>query len=181
MIAAILLAAGGGWLLRGGPPTSSVPAADGLYTLQGEVIRVIDGDTIVLRSEGRARHVRLASIDAPETGGRDRQGQPFGQASRRSLDALVAGRSLAARCYERDGYGRDVCDLPLPGGQTANRRQVQAGMAWANRQNHGNYLRDPAIADLESEARRSRAGLWAQGPAVAPWEWRQRCWNQGRC
>ena len=145
------------------------------------VERVIDGDTVVLRVDGRARRVRLASIDAPETGGRDRPGQDFGQASRRALEALVAGRDLAARCYERDSYQRDVCDLPLPGGDTANRRQVQTGMAWANMQGRGKYLRDPAIAQLERQAREAGAGLWAQAPAVAPWEWRRRCWNQGQC
>src|SRR5690606_34941442 len=108
------------------------------------------------------------------------RGQPFGQASRRALDALVAGRTLTARCYERDGYGRDVCDLPLPGGDTANRRQVQSGMAWANRQAGGKYLRDEAVAELERQARGAGSGLWAQ-EAVAPWEWRRRCWNQGQC
>src|SRR5690606_6535280 len=102
-VAAVLLAAAGGWLLRAGYAPAPAPAAPDTYALQGVVVRVIDGDTIVLRAQGRARRVRLASIDAPETGGRARRGQPFGQASRRALDALVAGRTLTARCYERDG------------------------------------------------------------------------------
>lgn len=178
-----LAAAVGGWWLRGaptGPGSASEAPGPGVYALQGAVVQVIDGDTVVLRAGGRPRHIRLASIDAPETGGRDRQGQPFGQASRRHLDGQVGGRTLSARCYERDSYGRDVCDLLLDGGDTASRAQARAGMAWANRQGGGKYLRDPVVGELEGRARASRAGLWSQ-PAVAPWQWRQRCWNQGQC
>ncbi len=111
----------------------------------------------------------------PETGhGRRRPGQPYGQAARKALSDLVAGRTLALRCYEQDRYGRDV---PLPGGGTANRAMVETGLAWANRQGGGKYLRDEAVAGLERRARDQGLGLWHQSGAVAPWDWRWQCWD----
>jgi endonuclease YncB( thermonuclease family) len=158
-------------------------AAGPRYTLEGRIVHVADGDTVTLLAGDGQHRIRLASIDAPETGhGRDKPGQPYARASRRSLEQMVAGRTLQARCYEKDRYGRDVCDLPAQGGQeTANRRQVAAGYAWANTVRHGEYLRDKALPALERQARDARKGLWAQPGAVAPWVWRHECWNERKC
>ncbi|MGE4451226.1 thermonuclease family protein [Castellaniella sp.] len=152
--------------------------AAGPYALSGRIVAVSDGDTLTLLA-GRDRHrVRLASIDAPETGhGRQRPGQPFAQAARKALADLVAGKTLTLHCFEQDRYGRDVCDVPLPDGRTANRVMVETGLAWANRQGGGKYLRDEAIAGLERRARDRRLGLWSQAGAVAPWDWRWQCWD----
>ncbi len=68
-------------------------------------------------------------------------------------------------------------DVPLPDGRTANRVMVETGLAWANRQGGGKYLRDEAIAGLERRARDRRLGLWSQPGAVAPWDWRWQCWD----
>jgi micrococcal nuclease len=156
----------------------SAARAAGTYVLSGRVVDVSDGDTLTLLV-GRDRHrVRLASIDAPETGhGRRRPGQPYGQAARKGLADLVAGRTLKLQCYERDRYQRDVCDVPLPDGRTASRVMVETGLAWANRQGGGKYLRDDALAGLERQARDQRLGLWRQAGAVAPWDWRWQCWD----
>jgi endonuclease YncB( thermonuclease family) len=159
-----------------GPGQSAVAA--GAYTLAGQVVDVSDGDTLGVLV-GRTRHrVRLASIDAPETShGRQRPGQPYAQAARKALSDLVAGRSLTLRCYEQDRYGRDVCDVPLPDGRTANRAMVESGMAWANLQGGGKYLRDASLSSLERQAREQHLGLWRQPGAVAPWDWRWKCWD----
>ncbi|AOB33505.1 hypothetical protein AKI39_07470 [Bordetella sp. H567] len=164
-------------------PRGPAAAARPGYTLEGRIVRVADGDTVsLLGSNNRQYKIRLASIDAPETGhGKDKPGQPYAQASRRNLESLVAGHTLTARCYEQDQYGRDVCDLPLDGGETANRRQVAGGFAWANTVRRGEYLRDASLPALERAAREARKGIWAQPGAVAPWVWRFDCWKQRLC
>ncbi len=93
----------------------------------------------------------------------------------------MAGRTPTARCYEQDQYGRDVRDLPADGGETANRRQVAAGFAWANTVRRGEYLCDASLPAVERAAREARKGLWAQSGAVAPWEWRFDCWKERKC
>ncbi|MGB6007335.1 thermonuclease family protein [Castellaniella sp.] len=146
--------------------------------MSGQVVQVADGDTLTLLVGRQRQRVRLASIDAPETGhGRAQPGQPYGQAARKALADLVAGKTLTLRCYEQDQYGRDICDVPLADGRQANRLMVAGGMAWANRQGGGKYLRDAGLADLERQARQQRLGLWRDPKPVPPWEWRWKCWK----
>lgn len=152
------------------------------YTLEGKVVRVSDGDTFTLLSRGAQRRIRMASIDAPEIGKDAGQpGQPFGRASRSALAALIAGKTLRVDCYEQDQYDRDICDVPLPGGMSANQKQVAAGMAWANMQGRGKYMRDSSLPGLQQRASRERKGLWQDAHAVQPWVWRYRCWRQQQC
>ena len=153
----------------------------GQYALTGKVVQVSDGDTINLLVDKTQRRIRLASIDAPETShGSDRPGQPFGEASRKNLADYVAGKTLTLTCYEKDHYGRDVCDVPA-NGTTANRLQVQDGMAWANQQAKGKFLRDKALVGVQNDAQKKKLGLWAEPGAVAPWEWRVVCWQNKKC
>ena len=155
--------------------------ASGQYALTGRVVQVSDGDTINILTDRQTHRVRLASIDAPETAhGSARPGQPFGEASRKALAEYVAGKTLTLICFEKDHYGRDVCDIPV-GDTTANRLQVKNGMAWANQQGGGKFLRDRSLTELEKHAKSVRAGLWAEPKPVAPWVWRQTCWQKHQC
>ena len=155
--------------------------AAGKYTLSGKIVQVSDGDTVNILVNQQTHRIRLASIDAPETAhGSARPGQPYGEASRKHLADYVAGKTLTLICFEKDQYGRDVCDIPV-GDSTANRLQVQHGMAWANQQGGGKYLRDPKLVELEKKAKQSKLGLWAEPQAVAPWVWRHDCWQKQKC
>ena len=144
----------------------------------------------------RHERVRMASIDAPETTKDSTQlGQPVAQASRKALDDLIYGKQLTVLCFEQDRYQRNVCDVPLPekidtarvcheslqGKVTANQCQVAAGLAWANMEGHGKFMRDRALPNLEASARKARRGIWGQSKQVPPWQWRYDCWKQGRC
>jgi endonuclease YncB( thermonuclease family) len=158
-----------------------VAQASGTYALTGRVVQVSDGDTINLLVDNQRQRIRLASIDAPETGhGKDRPGQPFGDASRKNLAQYVAGKTLTLTCFEKDRYDRHICDIPVEG-TTANRLQVEQGMAWANQQARGKYLRDKSLPALENAARQKKLGLWSEPGAVSPWEWRTACWKNKKC
>jgi len=179
VVAAVALAAAG----RGGGASDSMAQdGGGPFQLRGRVVHVADGDTFTLLVDGRREKIRMASIDAPEVAkDSQRPGQPVAQASRKALGGLIAGKTLALDCYERDHYQRSICDVPLADGSTANRRQVQRGMAWANMEKRGQFLRDARMPELEREARQSRLGIWGQGRPVPPWVWRYQCWKQAQC
>lgn len=161
--------------------TPAVQAAPGAYNMTGKVVRVSDGDTVNLLVGSKQERIRLASIDAPETAhGSSQPGQPFGEASRKNLAQYVAGKTLTVVCFEKDRYERHICDIPVDG-TTANRLQVEQGMAWANQQAKGKYLRDRTLIDLEKAARQKKLGLWSEPGAVAPWTWRVQCWKNKKC
>lgn len=164
------------------------------YILSGRVVRVADGDTFTLRVGNQNNSVRVASIDAPETQGQDRPGQPYAQVSRRKLEELIANKNLDLLCYEQDHYGRHVCDVPLkcdaqtscdPQSEgnttTASRVLVKSGLAWANEEKQGKFLRDLSLREMEKQARSQRLGLWQDSDPIQPWVWRYQCWRQKQC
>ncbi|NYT63852.1 thermonuclease family protein [Alcaligenaceae bacterium] len=162
--------------------TTGSQITSGGYTLTGRVVRVADGDTFTLLVDGKQQKVRMASIDAPETTkGSKQPGQAHAQAAKDALAALIAGKTLSINCFERDRYDRNVCDVPLGNGVTANQKQVAAGLAWANMEGRGKFMRDPKIPPLERQAKDAKKGIWSQPGAVSPWAWRYQCWKQQQC
>jgi micrococcal nuclease len=146
-------------------------------------VSVEDGDTVkVVTSSMSYFTVRLASIDAPETSHRSgtKAGQPFSDAARRYLSSLVLGKALTLRCYGPDRYERQVCDIRVAD-TSVNRAMVEAGLAWANVSSGGRYLRDKSLVEVQARAREQRLGLWRDRDPVAPWVWRQQCWQGGVC
>jgi len=145
--------------------------------LTAKIIHVDDGDTVVALTANHDRlRIRLASIDAPETGhGNCRPGQPWSTQAKNRLAALVLGKTVPLHCYDTDHYGRAVCDVLVPGG-TANHTLVAEGLAWANQAAGKRYVRDTEVVRTEGAARAARAGLWQDGGATAPWIWRRTEW-----
>ena len=122
--------------------------------LFGEVARVIDGDTVVVSSDGSTTRVRLAGIDAPELD------QPFGLEAKHFLEQQVEGKTASLLCPRRDRYFRLLCQLKIEE-QDINRLLVQQGLAWGE----GEYY-----SDMEA-ARQQRLGLWQDANPVSPKQW----------
>lgn len=139
------------------------------YQLSGRIVRVADGDTVVLRhGELQLSRIRLSGIDAPEIAhGEGKPSQAFGRQSKESLSSLLQDKDVIAECSGKDRYGRDVCRL-LVAGADANLEQVKRGMAWVFRR----YTNDPEYYSAEKKAVSSRTGLWAGESPIAPWDWR---------
>ncbi len=129
----------------------------------GQVVRVLDGDTIEVLIGGRTVRVRLHGVDCPE------RGQAFGTAARRFTAELCFRRTVALRSYQTDRYGRLLADVVLPDGRVLNHELLRAGLAWWYR----HYAPgDLTLAALEEEARAARRGLWAEANPVPPWDYR---------
>jgi len=180
------------WLDRDGASTSSTfpPARAGVAMVpsgrfKAHVVRVADGDTLTVQtSNGRQIKVRLARIDAPETGhGTKRPGQPFGEASTRSLRQLVGNNTVSLNCLETDRYQRHVCWV-YAGGVNVNLEQVKRGLAWVYRPPRASrreLLALSPLMDAQDAARRARRGMWIDADPTAPWSWRRDCWQAGKC
>lgn len=64
-----------------------VAAAANAEEFSGTVMRVVDGDSLMVQLHGRQVRVRLKEIDAPELK------QPFGEESQQSLAQICAKKS----------------------------------------------------------------------------------------
>jgi endonuclease YncB( thermonuclease family) len=156
----------------------SPPAYPSTTVVEGLVVKVADGDTItVLDSKRRQQRVRIAGIDAPE------KGQPFGNASRKSLSAMAAGKEVRVEFTKYDRYGRIVGkvlvrppDCPTCGKTLdVGLAQVTTGMAWWYRYYaHEQSPEDQGRYELaEQEAKAKKRGLWQDKNPEPPWEWRR--------
>ena len=138
-------------------------------TLTGRVIRVTDGDTIVVLDSANVQHkIRLTGIDAPE------RKQAFGTKSKDNLSESVAGKFVVVEHEKRDRYER-ILGKVLLNNQDMNFEQVKAGLAW-----HYKYYQKeqtPAdrvkYSDMEREARMEKRGLWYEANPVPPWDYRK--------
>jgi endonuclease YncB( thermonuclease family) len=138
-------------------------------TLTGRVLRVIEGDRIVLLTPGGAQQqVRLLGIDAPE------RGQTDGARSQDYLAERLTGRFVVVVYQRRDRFGAIIGQVRL-GGVDVNLEQIRAGMAWYYRHQATELTPSERIVyeQAEQEARREHRGLWAGESPVSPWEWRQ--------
>lgn len=138
----------------------------GAEILTGQVIGVIDGDTVVFREDakGQKMTVRLAAIDAPE------KVQPVGGAARQALSEAVFLQTVRVETHGRDDYGRTL-GVVYVGAASINLRQVREGWAWAYRSHLG--ADGPRLLAAEAEARSQRRGLWRDAAPQAPWEFRR--------
>ena len=139
-------------------------------TLNGKVVKITDGDTlVVLDAENTQHKIRLSGIDAPETN------QPFGKRSKEALSALVAGQRVEVDWHKLDRYGRIVGKV-IAQGKDVNLAQVRTGMAWWYRK----YANEQSLVDqglyeaAEAKARVTGVGLWGDKDPIAPWDWRKR-------
>jgi len=165
------------------------------FTIDGTILDVEDGDTLVLRGAGNGRfHIRLSDLDAPEVeharnpyrerrscrnAPRRAPGQAGGEAARAALSRRAPRKAAArAECYTIDRYGRPVCHV-FVGATNVNLEQLRDG--WGMLLGRRAWVRDPASLAAEQDARRARRGIFAAQGAQTPEHWRSRCWCQAQC
>lgn len=75
----------------------------GAEDIYGKVVGVTDGDTLTILTEDRRQaKIRIAGIDAPE------KGQPYSQAAKQRLAAMVMAQTVLVSSHKIDRYGRKV-------------------------------------------------------------------------
>jgi micrococcal nuclease len=150
-----LAALAGASLLPGGHPAGA---------RVGRVERVVDGDTVVVRVDGRDERVRYIGMDTPESVKPGTPVQCFAEAAAAANRRLVGGRSvrLVPDAEARDRYGRLLAYVYRePDGLFVNAELVRRGYARL-------LTIPPNVAhagQMRRLARRARAagrGLWSR-------------------
>jgi micrococcal nuclease len=132
-------------------------------TLTGKAVKIIDGDTFDLLSNGTVYRIRLNGIDCPE------RGQPYYQQAKNVLGNACFQLQVTVKYSSKDRNGRLLGDVYV-NGKYVNLMLVQQGYAWHFKK----YSKDAQLARAETTARTAKLGLWKEENAIAPWEWRKR-------
>lgn len=140
-------------------PFSSLSAEK---VLHGQVIDVLDGDTVKLRSDWHIYKIRLAGIDAPE------KQQAYGVQSKIYLEHLIVDKDVSIKVVSCDQYGRYVGRIYL-GGKDINGEMIRSGYAW----HYYQYDSDPVYAVFMLDAQRANRGLWQEAHPTPPWIFRK--------
>ena len=165
LILALLLVAGGCRAVGGGAERTGGAGAPAGYTpgpgaVAAPVVRVVDGDTIVVRLDGREQRVRYIGVNTPESVDPRRPVQCFGRDAAARNRELVGGKTvwLERDVSETDQYGRLLRYVSVDG-RLVNAELVREGYARAVTYppdvRHATLFRD-----LEQEARTASRGLW---------------------
>ncbi len=146
--------------------------------LQGEVIRVTDGDTVIIEVDKLKKKMtcRLYGIDSPENPRKNRKGQPYSSKAGQELKRLVHGQDVEIVTTGEKTHGRDVCIITKEG-MDVNLEMVKRGYAWAYRK----HLKSPYASEYisaENKARSQGLGLWQDSNPLPPWEFKRRHWNK---
>lgn len=133
-----------------------------------QVVRVVDGDTVILRGEGGGvlpdadTRVRLLEIDAPESVAPDRPVECFGPEASQGLERLLPER---ARVWVQrdeelvDPFDRVLLYVWTDEGDFVNLEMVRSGLAEAVLFEPNDRWIDEVRA-AEQEARTGGRGLW---------------------
>jgi micrococcal nuclease len=157
LLAGLLLA-----LLWPGAATAQAPRS-----LTGQVVRVVDGDTIHVQLDGRIEKVRYIGVDTPETKHPVRGEEPGGREAAAVNRGLVAGKSvrLEPDVQLRDRHGRLLAYVWMKRTDGAevmvNAELVRLGYAQVMTV-PPNVVHQSLFLRLQRDAREARRGLWSQ-------------------
>jgi micrococcal nuclease len=127
------------------------------------VVRVYDGDTILVSIDGVEERVRLIGVDTPEAPWDERPGQPGHEAATDFVKQLIGTRPVRlltdARSRNRDTYDRLLRHVLVRDGRYLSDALIENGLGFAVvRYRHSRIDR---VIELEQEALNEGRGLWS--------------------
>jgi micrococcal nuclease len=138
-------------------------------SLEGAVVRVVDGDTVHVRLGDRIEKVRYIGVNTPEVHHPRKGEEPGGREAAAVNRTLVEGRRvrLELDVRARDRYGRLLAYVWI-GDTMVNAELVRRGYAQVMTV-PPNVRHQSLFLALQREARDAERGLWAANfPAVNP-------------
>jgi endonuclease YncB( thermonuclease family) len=145
---------------------AGLPASAADYRLPGRVLRVIDGDSLMLEASGAQHRVALAGIDAPELN------QPWGDSAARRLQDTLTGAFVVVSAQRPGGAGGLSGSIEFKGRDVAL-DLLYEGLAWSTAtMGIPDSDREHPYDRAERAAREARRGLWSDARPIPPWQWR---------
>ena len=126
-----------------------------VFAWDGQVVKIIDGDSIQVRRNEKIYEIRLYGIDTPE------YRQPYSNKAKQFTRKLAYQQWVQVEEMDVDRYGRVVA-LVTSRGKLVNRELVREGLAWY----YPRYCRAQPLCreldSLEKSARKRKKGSRAE-------------------
>jgi micrococcal nuclease len=137
----------------------------------GVVVRVKDGDTVVVkRSDNATVAVRIHVGDSPEIAHNANEvDQPFGKDAADYATKLLLNKTASVHGVGLS-YGRIVGDVTVDGHDVAT-DMIARGLMEVYPQSSPRPSQ--ALKDAEATAKKNKVGLWSQVAPIDPWVWRK--------
>lgn len=148
--------------------TTNVNASD---IVKGIVVRVVDGDTAVIRVNGEDRRVRFLGVDTPETVHPTKGVQPHGKEASNFTKETLTARDVWLE-YDKnptDRYNRHLAYVWLSKPEKINDETIRRDMFNAKLLAQGyakvmiikpNNRYEKLFKEIENEAEKSKLGIW---------------------
>ncbi len=135
-----------------------------------DVVRAVDGDTIIIQKDGAEERIRLIGINTPETVDPRKTVECFGNEASTRMKELTKGKIVRLE-YDttqglRDTYDRTLAYVYLEDGQMLNRKMIAEGYAYEYTY-MAPYKYQKEFKELQTLARVSERGLWAPNACSA--------------
>ncbi len=136
-----------------------------LATSSAEFVRVVDGDTIRFRFDGKDQSVRIIGLDTPETKDPRKEVECFGQEASDFAEAFFSQENTHLELYidqsqsERDKYDRPLRYVSV-NGQDYGEAAIRGGFGheYTYQTPHS---KQAAYRSAQEEAKQSERGLWS--------------------
>ncbi len=138
----------------------SLSASAQTLPTSGRVVRVFDGDTVMLDS---GRKVRYLGVDTPEVDHEGDRSECFAVAAWRENRRWVEGKVVRLEYDEVtiDPHGRLLAYVFVEGGRMVNLELIRGGYAFVHRVPKG-FRRFPEFLEAQREALKERRGMWGR-------------------
>jgi len=148
--------------------TTNVNASD---IVKGIVVRVVDGDTAVIRVNGEDRRVRFLGVDTPETVHPTKGVQPHGKEASNFTKETLTARDVWLE-YDKnptDRYNRHLAYVWLSKPEKINDETIRRDMFNAKLLAQGyakvmiikpNNRYEKLFKEIQNEAEKSKLGIW---------------------
>jgi len=145
----------------------NIPLTSGtLSRIEGSVIRVIDGDTIIVNINGKKETVRLIGLDTPEIVDPRKPVECFGKESSEEAKRILAEKSVQLKTDPsqalRDTYHRLLAYVFLEDGTNFNELMIKNGYGYEYTYDVP-YAYQKEFKQAEKYARENKRGLWSGG------------------
>ncbi len=128
------------------------------------IVKVVDGDTIVVSIDGKDETVRIIGINTPETVDPRKPVECFGKEASEKATTFLAGKIVSIERDEtqddRDKYNRLLRFVFLQDGTDYGKFMIENGFAYEYTY-HVPYKYQAEYKDVEAQAKSSLRGLWS--------------------